>query len=326
MRRVSVLIPCYNGIQYIDRCFKSVLCQTEHEMQVVFVDDGSHDNSLHEALKYHALFAEKGHELIVLSQQNGGAASAIHRALSKASSKYLVLLDVDDEFLPDSCKMQADYLDSHSDCGIVLTDGNVVSQKSGEFLYSLRCKDVIADHIDIISGLMKGDIKNIPGAYMVRHSLIKDFYAHHKFICDQFGQNLQIMMPAAHKHFAGYIDLPLFNYYRPEQSHSNPGSFEKEIFNLEGYLGMRLNMANEMGLDNKDYIKSAKCAFLNSALYVCSKYRRKDEFNIYAAKLREFRNLTLSEKLDESVLNRRPSQFYYRVIRFLADKLSIGYE
>ena len=43
---VSVLIPFYNGAQYLDACIGSVLAQTLGDWELILLDDGSSDNSL----------------------------------------------------------------------------------------------------------------------------------------------------------------------------------------------------------------------------------------------------------------------------------------
>ena len=42
----SIVITCYNGIKYIDRCLTSILEQTYKNFEVIFIDDGSVDNSV----------------------------------------------------------------------------------------------------------------------------------------------------------------------------------------------------------------------------------------------------------------------------------------
>ena len=116
--RVSVLIPCYNGSQFIDRSFNSILQQTEKKIEIIFVDDGSNDCSLTVAKKYIGKFNAIESQLRIIQKPNGGAASAIKVALDMSTGKYILPLDVDDELLADSCKIQADYLDSNTDCGI----------------------------------------------------------------------------------------------------------------------------------------------------------------------------------------------------------------
>lgn len=40
---VSIIVPCFNGERYIEKCFNSILEQTYREIQFIFCDDGSSD-------------------------------------------------------------------------------------------------------------------------------------------------------------------------------------------------------------------------------------------------------------------------------------------
>ena len=47
MVEISVIIPLYNGEKYIKRCYESIINQDfDKEVEIIFVDDGSSDNSL----------------------------------------------------------------------------------------------------------------------------------------------------------------------------------------------------------------------------------------------------------------------------------------
>ena len=44
-KRLSVIVPVYNVEQYLERCVDSILNQIVKELEIIFVDDGSTDNS-----------------------------------------------------------------------------------------------------------------------------------------------------------------------------------------------------------------------------------------------------------------------------------------
>ena len=43
---VSVIVPVYNAERYLERCVKSILLQTYHNIEVILIDDGSKDSSV----------------------------------------------------------------------------------------------------------------------------------------------------------------------------------------------------------------------------------------------------------------------------------------
>ena len=51
-KTVSVIIPCYNGEQFIDRCLNSVVSQDYPSIEIIIVNDGSTDTSLNILQKY----------------------------------------------------------------------------------------------------------------------------------------------------------------------------------------------------------------------------------------------------------------------------------
>lgn len=93
---LSVIIPCYNSEKYIEKCIDSVLHQNNSNIQYIFVDDGSTDNTLNMLEKYRA-----NENFIVLSEENGGASKARNLGLEYATGKYVTFLDSDD-ILPEN--------------------------------------------------------------------------------------------------------------------------------------------------------------------------------------------------------------------------------
>ena len=91
---VSVIMPVYNGEEYLRQCLDSVINQTLKKIEIICVDDGSSDGSLDILKEY----AAKDTRIIVLQQSNAGAGAARNNGLAKASGRYLSFLDSDDFF------------------------------------------------------------------------------------------------------------------------------------------------------------------------------------------------------------------------------------
>ncbi len=94
---ISVIIPVYNTEQYLAICIQSVLSQTFDDFEILLINDGSTDGSLH-VIK---IFAGNDDRIKVHSLPNGGQSVARNFALKKASGQYVMFLDSDDFILGD---------------------------------------------------------------------------------------------------------------------------------------------------------------------------------------------------------------------------------
>ena len=97
--KISVIVPVYNAEKYLDRFLNSVIAQTfkEEDFEVILVDDGSTDYSMHIISSY----AGDNENFIVIHKSNGGAASARNEGLNIAHGEYVAFLDPDDYIEPD---------------------------------------------------------------------------------------------------------------------------------------------------------------------------------------------------------------------------------
>ena len=86
--RYSVVIPVYNVEDYLEEAIDSVINQTFdfNKVQLILVDDGSTDSSKETALNYQSKYPNN---ILVLSKENGGAASARNLGLEYNQGKYM---------------------------------------------------------------------------------------------------------------------------------------------------------------------------------------------------------------------------------------------
>jgi glycosyltransferase involved in cell wall biosynthesis len=96
---VSVILSCYNGGAFLERSIRSVIAQQFLNWELIFVNDGSTDNSLDIA----ASFQKIDPRISIRSKVNGGLASARLHGLKfiSAESKYLIFYDADDMMHPE---------------------------------------------------------------------------------------------------------------------------------------------------------------------------------------------------------------------------------
>lgn len=98
MPKVSVVIPVYNTERYLARCLESVLGQTERDLEIICVDDGSTDGSP-EVL---AQLARRDPRVRVLRQENKRQGAARNAGLAVALGDYVMFVDSDDWIPPDA--------------------------------------------------------------------------------------------------------------------------------------------------------------------------------------------------------------------------------
>ena len=95
--KTSVIIPVYNTEKYLSACLDSVLAQTQREIEVILVDDGSTDGSLAIELSY----AERDSRVRVIQQPHLRQGTARNRGLAEASGEYVYFMDSDDLIVPE---------------------------------------------------------------------------------------------------------------------------------------------------------------------------------------------------------------------------------
>lgn len=93
---VSVIIPVYNAANYLPECLKCLRLQKLTNFEVIFIDDGSTDDSRIQLEKA----AEDDHRLRIIKQEHQNAGAARNRGLLEARGKFLSFLDVDDHYDP----------------------------------------------------------------------------------------------------------------------------------------------------------------------------------------------------------------------------------
>lgn len=90
--KISVIVPVYNGDQYLRQCLESLLKQTFTDFEIMVVNDGSADFSYQICQE----FAHQDSRVRVFNQTNQGQAVARNLALAHARGEYITFVDADD--------------------------------------------------------------------------------------------------------------------------------------------------------------------------------------------------------------------------------------
>ena len=133
---VSVIIPAFNRVDFIQETIDSALSQSFRDFEIIVIDDGSTDGTYEKLLEY-------GDQLNLITHKgraNKGQSASINKGLKQASGKYIVILDSDDFWEPKKLEVQVKYLEDHPAIGLVYSNG-YGTNSVGDIIYSYHSKD-----------------------------------------------------------------------------------------------------------------------------------------------------------------------------------------
>ena len=103
-KKVSVIIPFYNGVEWLCEAVQSALDQTYENLEIIVVNDGSKEDVSDFLEKY-------GDKIKYFYQENAGSAAARNLAIRNASGDYYALLDSDDIWYPEKTAKQIEFME-----------------------------------------------------------------------------------------------------------------------------------------------------------------------------------------------------------------------
>jgi glycosyltransferase involved in cell wall biosynthesis len=112
---VSIIIPSYNSIQWVDRAIYSVMRQTYHPIEILVVDDGSTDGTYEHVKKFFP-------EVKIIQKPNGGSAAARNFGVNQSKGEFLAFLDADDIWAPNKLEIQMMIFNQFPNCGLCGTE------------------------------------------------------------------------------------------------------------------------------------------------------------------------------------------------------------
>jgi glycosyltransferase involved in cell wall biosynthesis len=108
---VSVIVPVYNGADFLAEALESILTQDYEPVEVIVVDDGSQDASGDLA---------RSHPVRYLRQRHRGIAAARNAGVEAARGELVSFNDADDLWIAGKLRAQVEYLGSHTEIDLVL--------------------------------------------------------------------------------------------------------------------------------------------------------------------------------------------------------------
>lgn len=259
MKKISIIVPCYNVEQYIWRCYKSFAHQKDAEdVELIFINDGSTDNTLAILQEIKSL----DDRVILLNQENMGVSAARNTALNIVQGEYIYLLDADD-YLTEGAISRFKQIILEYFPDIIMTAYNV-SKGEIETLRKLPVNDGLYDKFALF-----GNISFFPTApkLVYRSKFIKE-------------QNLRFLssikcgevyaFTVNYMQFAMNIyttNIPTFYYFMRNDSAIHKPNYQNDITIIDG-----LNSIYKNGSDFSNYGSFIVTAFRLMCCFSYNKY------------------------------------------------------
>jgi glycosyltransferase involved in cell wall biosynthesis len=128
---VSIVIPVYNGSDYLREAIESALGQTYANREVIVVNDGSNDDG-----RTREVALSFGDRIRYLEKENGGVATALNKGIEEARGKYISWLSHDDTYRKDKLERQVAALEKMEQEGkraVVYTAFAMMDERSKVF-------------------------------------------------------------------------------------------------------------------------------------------------------------------------------------------------
>ena len=133
---VSIIIPVYNGANYMREAIDSALKQTYDNIEVIVINDGSEDEGETEKIAF-----SYGDKIRYYSKSNGGVATALNLGIEKMKGDYFSWLSHDDMYMPEKISNEIEQLQTLPDRTIIVAEGCQIIDANRTCLYTLNISD-----------------------------------------------------------------------------------------------------------------------------------------------------------------------------------------
>jgi len=166
----SVVVPCYNLSNNVEKTIKNILDQTYKSFEIILIDDGSTDDTLQILNNYQ----QKDERIVVLSKVNGGVASARNEGIKKAKNDYIYFLDGDDLIENNLLECAEKIIRQNDELDMFYFGFNWVDEEEKQV--EDRCfpkyDKLMFSGIDFLNLFFTKKIRRKTGAYIIKKSLI----------------------------------------------------------------------------------------------------------------------------------------------------------
>lgn len=268
MVKVSVIVPIYNVEKYIEDCAKSLFQQTLNDIEYIFVNDCTPDNSIKILKEVLDAYPERKNQVkIVNLEVNSGQAAARKRGVSEATGDFIIFCDGDDWVDKNMYQRLYDCAIQHNYDFVKCLFSRV--SEGHQALCKLIPPESYANKKQLLSYLIRSSDFSSTCDKLVRRNVVfsQQFVYPKDNMCEDLVYVLQYVLNAKS---IGYINESFYYYRQNESSISH-------VLETEHICRKALQISNNVELLQTILAKSnLKANFVGEI--VAAKYMAKDSF------------------------------------------------
>ncbi len=170
---VSIVLPVYNGEQYLELSIQSVLSQTYSDWELIIVNDCSTDSSLEIAEKY---ACQDARIKIITNSENKRVARSLNIGFGQARGQYFTWTSDDNLYHKRALEGMADYLDHHPESYVVYADMEFIDEKGNVIANSANsCQNLYLCDCVGACFLYRREVADILGGYNPAVQYVDDY-------------------------------------------------------------------------------------------------------------------------------------------------------
>ena len=168
--KVSIVIPIYNALPYLEKCVRSLMLQTHPNIEYLFVDDASNDGSVNLLRSLQNQYPSRIDQCKIFeNEKNKGVAFCRRQGMKNATGDYIIHVDSDDYVAYDFIeKMLGKALETQSDV-VICNFSRVYKEK---IKVNSDFKEL--ERSELINRLLIGTAHNALWNKLIRRSIITD--------------------------------------------------------------------------------------------------------------------------------------------------------
>jgi glycosyltransferase involved in cell wall biosynthesis len=165
MPKISIVVPIFNSEKYLDNCIQSLVAQTEPELEIILINDGSTDSSGSISDDW----AKKDSRIKIIHKKNEGVTIARKTGVEHSVGDWICFVDSDDEIPKQSIYTLYKHIRDDVDMIIGTLEYNGYFKVSRKYNYEEQ------NALQYLKSILKNKVHSGPFARLIRKSLFDDY-------------------------------------------------------------------------------------------------------------------------------------------------------